>query len=426
MQRLDGLIGATPQYLLMLRSQYWPEDKLSRYVEEHLRATLAAARGIPFYRERLGSELSPSPELTKLPILPRHEIPQLAASVRALHSDSSLLASGLTSGSTGNPVSFFYDAAHQASRFAARARYLRENGWNPFRRCLWIISTRMQSPDLLFTMRARLFGSRFLSHILDLEKLAEALRAMDPAYLYSYPVNLDGLARIFEARGERLPSLRQIFSGSEVLENSQRERIRRVFGVGVADNYGSTEAFLAWECPRGSYHVNAEHVIVEIVDENGRAVAPGKLGRVIVTTLHNRLMPLIRYEIGDYAFAAENGCRCGRTLPCIGAVGGRDINLFIDSDGNRFTPWPLFRPLLEREWIRQNQIVQRGTDRFVVRYVGDRTFTPADEAEFHRHFATILKSPASISIEFERHEQIARAPSGKFMMALCELAAAED
>jgi phenylacetate-CoA ligase len=426
MQRLDGIVGAIPLYLRMLRSQYWPEDKLARYVEKHLGATLAAARGIPFYRERFGADLSRSPELTTFPILPRHQIPQLAASVRTLHSDSSLLASGLTSGSTGNPVSFFYDATHQASRFAARARYLRENGWNPFRRSLWIISTRMQSPDLLFTMRARLFGSRFLSHILDLEKLADALRAMDPAYLYSYPVNLDGLARIFETRGEPLPSLRRIFSGSEVLEDSQRDRICRVFGVGVSDNYGSTEAFLAWECPRGSYHVNAEHVIVEIVDEHGHAVAAGQLGRVLVTTLHNRLMPLIRYEIGDYAFASDNGCRCGRTLPCIGSVGGRDINLFIDSEGKRFTPWPLFRPLLEREWIRQDQIVQRGVDRFVVRYVGDRTLTPEDEAEFYAHFATILKSPASISIEFERLDQIARAPSGKFMMALSELATAED
>src|SRR6267143_3240385 len=146
MQRLDGLIGAIPQYQLMLRSQYWPEEKLRRYVGEHLGATLAAARGIPFYRERFGSEGSKSPELTSIPILPRHEIPQLAASVREIHSDSALLASGLTSGSTGNPVSFFYDATHQASRFAARARYLRENGWNPFRRSLWIISTRMQSP----------------------------------------------------------------------------------------------------------------------------------------------------------------------------------------------------------------------------------------------------------------------------------------
>ena len=255
-----------------------------------------------------------------------------------MHPDTSLLASGLTSGSTGNPVSFFYDRAHQASRFAARARYLRENGFNPFQRSLWIVSTAMHSPDLLFVERSRLLGIRFMSHLTDMEQLADALLKIDPVFLYSYPVNLDGLARIFELRGERLPSLRKIFSGSEVLEDSQRERIRRVFGIEISDNYGSTEAFLAWECPLGSYHINAEHVIVEVVDDNGSPAAPGTLGRVLVTTLRNRLMPLIRYEIGDYAIAAEGPCRCGRTLPLIGRIAGRDINLFVDRAGNSSRP----------------------------------------------------------------------------------------
>ena len=420
MARFNGLFGAIPQYLMMLWSQYWSAETLSRYVGKHLDATLVAALRIPFYRERFDPRILRAQGLPSLPILPRSEIPQLAASVRALHSDASLLASGLTSGSTGNPVSFFYDAPHQASRFAARARYLRQNGWNPFRRSLWIVSTRMQSPDLLFTQRAQLFGIRFLSHLLDLEQLADSLRAMDPAYLYSYPVNLDGLARIFEARGQRLPSLRRIFSGSEVLEDSQRDRLQRVFGVGVSDNYGSTEAFLAWQCPLGSYHVNAEHVIVEIVDADGQPAAPGKLGRVLVTTLRNRLMPLVRYEIGDYAIASEGACRCGRTLPRIGAIAGREINLFTDTDGKHFTPWPLFQPLLAREWIKQDQIVQRGIGRFVVRYVGDRTLSREDEAEIQRHFETILHSPAAI--EFEHLERIPRAPSGKFMMAMNEMA----
>ena len=386
MLRFDGLFGALPQYLLMLRSQYWPEEKLQRYVRKHLDATMEGALRIPFYRERLDAKVSRSPELTSLPILPRHEVPQLAASVRALHREASLLASGVTAGSTGIPVPFFYDAAHQASRFAARARYLRENGWSPFRRSLWIVSTRMETPDRLFFERKQLFGMRFLSHLLDMEQLANAMRAMDTVYLYSYPVNLDGLAQIFEARGDRLPSLRRIFSGSEVLEQSQRERLRRVFGVEISDNYGSTEAFLAWECPSGSYHVNAEHVIVEIVDESGWPVAPGKLGRVLVTTLHNRLMPLIRYEIGDYAIAAQGPCRCGRTLPRIGEVAGRDINLFTGVHGKFYTPWPLFRPIRARGWIKQHQIVQRGIGAFVIKYVGDRALSPEDEAEFHRHF----------------------------------------
>jgi phenylacetate-coenzyme A ligase PaaK-like adenylate-forming protein len=420
MAGIPGLIRAAPRYALMLRSQYWAPEKLRRYVEANLARSFAAAMHIPFYRRRLNG-VTPQPgDLQSLPILPRAQILTLFDSVRSLHtSETNLVASGRTSGSTGMPVGFFYDARHQASRFAARARYLRENGWSPILRSAWFMSTRTESTDAWFVRHGRLFGARFAHHIGDLEQQAEWLRKQDPAYLYAFPVNLDGLARVFEARRWRLNSLRRIFSGSEVLEDSLRERLRRVFGVEVSDNYGSTEAFLAWQCPDGSYHVNAEHVLLEIVDECGRSAAPGTMGRVLVTTLQNHLMPLIRYEIGDYAIAVEGSCRCGRTLPLIGHVLGREINLFIDGRGKRFVPWPLFRPLTAREWITQYQVVQSGLGRFAVRFVSDRDLSTQDQAEIGKHFEEITRAPATI--EFQRLEQIPRAPSGKFMMAMSEM-----
>ncbi len=124
-----------------------------------------------------------------------------------------------------------------------------------------------------------------------------------------------------------------------------------------------------------------------------------------MTTLENHLMPLIRYEIGDYAIAAQGACRCGRNLPRLERIVGRVINLFLDRDGKRFVPWDLFRPMKDREWVTQYQVVQR------------------DIADVRRHFEGILHSP--VTLEFERLEQIPRAPSGKFMAALCELAATE-
>ena len=414
----QGLFGAAPRYLRLLRSQYWPPERLRRYAEDHLAATMAAAIAIPFYRGRFHGTPR-TDDLARLPVLPRAEIPMLAESVRSLHAPAvQLLTSSRTSGSIGMPVSFFYDAAHQASRFAARARYLRENGWNPLRRSAWLVATGMQSPDSWFGLRAHLFGIRFISHLTDLDAQAAWLREQNPFYVYAYPVNLEGLAQIFEANRWRLKSLRRIFSGSEVLEDSLRERLRRVFGVPVSDNYGSTEAFLAWECPKGNYHVNAEHVVIEIVDDNGKAAAPGTMGRILVTTLHNRLMPLVRYEIGDYAIAARESCSCGRTLPTIGKILGREINLFIDGNRKRFSPWALFRPLTAREWVKQFQIGQRDIGRFVVRFVSERPLAAADEAEIRAHFETILRFPATVA--FERMPQLPRAPSGKFMMALNE------
>ncbi|HVN28120.1 MAG TPA: AMP-binding protein, partial [Candidatus Binataceae bacterium] len=355
----------------------------------------------------------------RLPILPRAQIPTLAASVRALTPDGVEPLTSRTSGSTGMPVSFYFDATHQAGRFAARARYLMEHGWNPLLRSAWIMNVAMDSPDGALTRGSRFLGSRFFPHTSDIEAQAGWLREFNPHFLYAYPVNFEGLAQVFEGEHRPLPSLRKIFSGSEVLDDSLREKLTRTFGVAAADNYGSTEAFLAWECPAGSYHINAEHVIVEVVDDDGNPVAPGAFGRVLVTTLQNRLMPLVRYEIGDYAIATDRVCGCGRTLPCIGKIIGRGVNLFIDKDGKRFVPWDLFRPLKDRPWIRQYQIAQTARDRFRIRYVADRALALDDQAAVARHFENILHWRPQF--DFERCDVIARAKSGKFMTAICEI-----
>jgi phenylacetate-CoA ligase len=416
--RFTGFGGAVPQYLALRCSQYWSVERRQHYVESRLSESIRAAIRIPFYADRI--EDAASHELAKLPILPRAEIQMLAESVRSLHPVSTNLLTSRTSGSTGMPVSFFFDSSHQAGRFAARARYLMENGWNPLLRSAWIMNVTMDSPDGALTRRSRFLGSRFFPHTSELEAQASWLRKFDPHYLYAYPVNFEGLVRLFEGAHRPLRSLRKIFSGSEVLDDSLRRRLTQTFGVEVSDNYGSTEAFIAWECPAGSYHINAEHVLVEIVDDCGRAAPPGVLGRVLLTTLQNRLMPLIRYEIGDHAIATDRICSCGRTLPCIGRVVGRGVNLFVRRDGKRFVPWDLFRPLKDRSWIRQYQITQTALERFKIRYVADRTLALSDELTVQHHFENVLQS--CTRIEFERCEHIARASSGKFMTAICEIA----
>jgi phenylacetate-CoA ligase len=194
--------------------------------------------------------------------------------------------------------------------------------------------------------------------------------------------------------------------------------------VPVADNYGSTEAFLAWQCPAGSYHVNAEHVVLEIIDDRGRPAGPGEMGRVLVTTLENRLMPLVRYEIGDYATAATAPCACGRTLPRIDRVVGRGINLFRMPDGRLRSPWNLVAPLKVADRLRQFQIVQRAVDRYAVRYVAALALSPDEEATIRAEFRRILGYDALV--DFERVDEIRRAPSGKFMTALSEVPATRE
>ena len=80
---------------------------------------------------------------------------------------------------------------------------------------------------------------------------------------------------------------------------------------------------MKWGTPDGQYHVNTEHCIVEIVDEDLRPCDPGQVGRILVTALSNLATPLIRYDTDDMAEQLAAPCPCGRTSPTFGRIFGR-------------------------------------------------------------------------------------------------------
>jgi len=214
------------------------------------------------------------------------------------------------------------------------ARYLRANGWNPLQRTVWQLCVEPRGPpDADFVDSRFLPAVQFQHPSNDLDAEIARLIELDPIYISIYPSNLDLLLRVVEKSGQKLRSLRLIFTGSECVDDSLRERTRCFSARGLLTTTGrlrlSSRGSVRWAC----YHVNAEHVLIE---NRRRGRSPGQRrrdGQSPVTTLENYLMPLIRYEIGDYAVAAANICGCGRTLPLIGRIArSRSRSL---SDGRR-------------------------------------------------------------------------------------------
>ena len=208
-----------------------------------------------------------------------------------------------------------------------------------------------------------------------------------------------------------------------MLEDALRQRVQRVLGVDISDDYGTTEAFLAWQCPSGSYHVNDEHVLVEIVDAAGRPALPGTVGRVLFTTIENHVMPLIRYEIDDYAEAVDaRPCACGRTLSRIGRIHGRGMNLFRQADGTLVSPWKLVEPVRELPAVHRSQVIQHEVDRFTVRFVADEEPSERTKDDLRAQLIALFGAPARF--DFERVDDIPRTGRGKYMSAICELGGA--
>jgi phenylacetate-CoA ligase len=228
------------------------------------------------------------------------------------------------------------------------------------------------------------------------------------------------LARYCIERTIRLPALREVRTVSEIVTPGLRAACREAWGVPLADAYSSQEhGYLALQCREGGglYHVQAERVLIEILDDGGRPCSPGQIGRVVVTDLHNFASPLIRYEIGDYAELGTS-CPCGRGLPVLSRIIGRQRNMVTLPTGEK--RWPLVG-YLAAEPVRQYQVIQRRSGRLEVRLVPARPFTRAEE---ERVRALLVEKAFGypFEIDFVYLEEIPRQPNGKFEEFMSELA----
>lgn len=200
----------------------------------------------------------------------------------------------------------------------------------------------------------------------------------------------------------------------ETVTPALRLSCAEVLGVPLVDHYSSQEVgYVALQCPEsGQYHVMAENVLVEVLDDAGRPCAPGEVGRVVVSSLHNLATPMLRYELRDYA---EQGapCPCGRGLPTLARILGRSRNLLRLPDGTRRWPVVGFYHYRDVAPVTQYQLIQHSVEEIEVRLVVERPLRGAEEAALTGIIHKSLGHPFRLRFSYFEGE-IPRGPSGKF------------
>ncbi|MCU0935645.1 MAG: phenylacetate--CoA ligase family protein [Gammaproteobacteria bacterium] len=417
------------------QSQWWPREALEAQQLRQLSALLDHARAtVPFYRERpVGSDpLPPKREVTwedwrRLPVLTRAD---LQAHFEQLKSTAVPPGHGRhwlarSSGSTGRPVSVLKT---DLVRRLWRTFTLRDHLWQGrdlrgrLAAIRYVASGAGKPPegsvspswDALLGEVVRTGPGHLLQVQADLREQAAWLRRIAPDYLVTYPSNLVALLRHFRDEGLGRPPLRDVTTLAETLPEEARALCREVWGVEVRDIYSTVECgYLALQCPEHEhYHVQAEGVVLEVVDDHGRPCGPGEVGRVLATPLHNFATPLLRYEVGDYAEVGDSPCPCGRGLPVIRRVMGRARNLLRLPDGRRVWPSTGILAIAEAAPVRQAQVVQDTPDHVELRYVSDRELTGDEEGAVRRTLLDRLGD--SFRLDLTRVDAIPRGPGGKY------------
>jgi len=243
-----------------------------------------------------------------------------------------------------------------------------------------------------------------------MSSLIEQLNIYRPTVLYGAPSYLDRLAR--ESGG--LPGISRVFTSAEQLTVETRQRIQAAFGAPVFDIYGSTEVKeIAWQCDRrGGYHINSDWVLVEVLEST-----VGELGRgpIIVTSLYNLGLPIIRYETGDTGQLLNEKCPCGRGFPLMSPTFGRIVDHFVLPSGDIVSPWEIIIPLEHVEGLKQFQVVQEALNRVVVNAVPDAGSEEAVEASILANLPAILPD---VEIQVQWHADIEPESTGKYRIVL--------
>ena len=165
----------------------------------------------------------------------------------------------------------------------------------------------------------------------------------------------------------------------------------------------------------------AEGLHVEVLGSDGAPAGVGEPGRVTITDLLNFAMPLIRYDIGDYAVAGEPG-GCERGLPTLQRIVGRERNLVRLPDGRR--NWPLvgFQRFSEVAAIRQYQVVQTALDRIELRVVCDSEIEAGARMRLTEIVQEALGYPFKVDL-VQFSGRLPAGPGGKFEEFVCRIAA---
>jgi len=415
-----------------LEQETWSAEQWERWQGSRLEFVLErAATRVPYYRDlwskrRRDGDGRSWGRLENWPIL---EKDALRANARAFIADDvnpRRLFHEQTSGTTGKPIELWWSRELTRRIFGTAEAYC-SRWYGVTRHSRWamlggsLIVPAAQSKPPFWVWNASLNQLYMSSYHLSPEFLpsyVDALIKYRVEHVAGYSSSVYQLALGVLATGRRDLKMAVAVTNAEPVSSQQRRAISDAFNCVVCETYGMAEGVArASQCKEGSLHIWPQIGVVEVMDRGVR-VPPGESGDVVCTGLWNADMPLIRYRIGDRGSlaAASTRCACGRTLPVLGSIDGRDEDTLYTRDGRAIQRFhAVFIGVPE---VIEAQVIQESLDTIRIRCVPGPGFGPAAE----RVMTEKLKDRmGDVEVAVEVLQTIPRGANGKFRAVVCKL-----
>ncbi|MBF0478098.1 MAG: phenylacetate--CoA ligase family protein [Candidatus Omnitrophica bacterium] len=327
------------------KGQWQSSEHIEVYQTAQLKALVDHAyRNVPYYTELFKqahiqpSDIQTLKDLPKIPILTKDLIRNNFDKLRAVNFSDKDVIILKTSGTTGKPLKILYDKKKDYFNFDPFIwRFFSSVGCSLSDRLASLADWRLPLNKIseFNRYRNRLFLSSYRLNPQTAVKYFQAMKKFNVKFLEGYPSSIELFSRYLVGEGMCCSNglIKGIIVHSEQFSDYQRHLIEKFWGCPCFNWYGMEErAVLGYECEKHEgLHLCTDFGITEFIPNHDLPMYDS----IVVTSLTNWAMPLIRYETGDVGRLLDKSCSCGRNFPLFELIGGRIKNFVIAKDGSQ-------------------------------------------------------------------------------------------
>ena len=375
-----------------------------------------------FVKNQLGDGVPK--QWSDIPIITKKDIQKPLELILTNGFDKKSLFKNSTSGSTGNPFFFAKDKfAHAMTWSLIMNRYswhgieygkslqarfygIPLGGYKYYvERLKDLISARVRFP--VFDLSDKV-----------LDSYIKVFRKRPFVYINGYASSLVFFAGHCIKRGiilkEICPTLKVCIPTSETCTKDDRDILQKGFGIKVVNEYGCAEMdVIAFEDEDGDWITSNENVFIEVVDDDNKPLPNGSTGKILLTTLYNKAIPLIRYEVGDIGTLST--IKKGN-YNILQNLSGRTNDFAIMPNGRKvpaLTFYYVTKTLIKEHLeVKEFIIKQISVNEFIVEYVGGVEFSDEIKRIIQDAFDKYLEP--GLQVSFSKVEKVERGKTGKF------------
>jgi phenylacetate-CoA ligase len=399
------------------------EKEIKKYQEEKLKKILFYAyKNVPYYKKVLGkvkvvkNGIVFLENFNKIPILTKSIIRKKGKNLYSKEKRKGVYEN-TSGGSTGEPVRFLQDKYYDDWNNSTKIIYKLHGGQNIGDKelRLWGSERDILEGKEKLSIRTRnwLYNRKELNAFrMSKKEMIEFTRTWNkfkPQWIEAYIQSIYEFSKFIKEKGVKIYSPRGILVSTGTLYPEMKKIIQEIFSCSLFNRYGSREVG-AISCSNGkseNLKISFWHNYVEVLNNS-----KNQPGQIIITSLNNYSMPLIRYDIGDIGVKKQNH-------NYLKEIKGRETEMFINEKGDKIFGGYFRQILFNIDWIKEYQIIQKDYDLIIYRIVKLKSPKKESIKKIEKLVKNIMSENCKIKWEFVN--EIKPTKSGKYLYTISEI-----